>query len=163
MRLPRTPNLPAGQRDSSPGWQAGEAPGQPPEPGLPARPLRVLAVDDEAPVVSLIQYMLRPFGHEVVGAATFQEAVQRLDTEPVAFDIVITDLILPDGSGWDVARLAKARSPHVRVVLLTGWDVPGNGAEHASAGVDAILQKPFRQKELLSALCRPAAAPEAGK
>lgn len=159
MTWPRTPNLPAGQRDSSAGWQAGEAPGQPPETGPAARPLRVLAVDDEAPVVSLLQYMLRPFGHEVVGAATLQEAVWHLETEPAAFDIVITDLILPDGSGWDVARLAKAHSPHVRVVLLTGWDVPGNGVEHVSAGVDAILQKPFRQRELLGALCRPTSAP----
>jgi len=147
-----------GQRCASAVWQAGEGPGQLQEVGAAARPLRVLAVDDEAPVVALLQYMLRPFGYEVVGAATLQEALQRLETEQAAFDIVITDLILPDGSGWDVAHVAKSRFPHMRVVLLTGWDVPVHSVAHASAKVDAIVQKPFRQKELVSALGRPASA-----
>ncbi len=159
MTSPRAPNPPAEDRDPSLERRAGEAPEPLPgtEPG--ARPLRVLVVDDEAPVVALLRYMLRPFGHEVVGAATVQEAVQQLEAHPAAFDAVITDLILPDGSGWDVARLAKARHPRMWVVLLTGWDVPGNGVERASAGVDAMLRKPFRQRELLDALCRSAPAP----
>jgi two-component system cell cycle response regulator CpdR len=141
-------------QDSASEQQNGRALEQPAGVAQFVRPLRILVVDDEAFVLSLLQYMLRPFDHEVVGAGTVQEASQRFDAAPSAFDVVITDLILPDGSGWDIARRVRARNARVGVVLLTGWDVPPNSPGYASETVDAVLQKPFRQKELLDALCR---------
>jgi len=130
------------------------ASGLPQERGEESRPvhgrsLSVLVIDDEAQVREVVQRMLRLDGHVAQMAATAREGLDLFSRQP--FDIVVTDLGLPDLPGWEVARTIKTGCPTTPVVLVTGWweegDRPTDGEN-----VDAILAKPFGIAELRQAV-----------
>jgi CheY-like chemotaxis protein len=82
--------------------------------------LRILAVDDEPAMGSMIRRMLRPDGHNVVTATAGEEALQCLAAEP--FDVVISDVGMgPRMNGWELAAEVRRRQPGLPVVLATGW------------------------------------------
>jgi signal transduction histidine kinase/ActR/RegA family two-component response regulator len=110
-----------------------------PEPGARASRRILVVDDDEAVRESLVQGLMRE-GYVVRAASDVGEAVALLGREPV--DLVVTDLVLPGGSGLEVARAAKRGRPGAAVVLITGW--PGRvAAETLEAhGVDAVVEKP---------------------
>ena len=109
------------------------------------RTLKVLVIDDEPQVREVLQRMLRLDGHLAQAASLAREGLEAFGQE--RYDLVITDLGLPDMPGWDVARAIKAGSPATPVVLMTGWseeqDRPLSGG-----GVAAVLVKPFGIAEL---------------
>jgi len=113
---------------------------------LPTR--RILVVDDDPAVRRTLVDLLRASGQEVFEAASGAEALTRLATTPV--DLVFTDLGMPEVTGWDVARAAKARSPHLPVILLTGWG--DHVATEAPPGVhvDRLLTKPVPRRAILT-------------
>jgi class 3 adenylate cyclase len=83
----------------------------------------ILLVDDEASARRTLALLLRKRGHRVREADGLVSAVATLDRE--AFDVVLTDLRMPDGGGLDVLRAARARRPDAAVILLTayaGWE-----------------------------------------
>lgn len=83
----------------------------------------ILIVDDEPAARTTLAILLRKRGHRVVSAEGVRAAAQVL--ADCAFDLVITDLRMPDGDGLEVLRLAKAHCPEVAVFLLTayaGWE-----------------------------------------
>ena len=61
------------------------------------------------------------------------------------YDLLLTDIGLPDGSGWDLVAEARARWPALRIGVVTGWE----GRSGGSATADFVLRKPVRTKELL--------------
>ena len=65
------------------------------------------------------------------------------------YDVVFTDLAMPGMSGWDVAAAAKAKRPQIPVVILTGWGAALEQKDIESAGVDAVVTKPFGVKAVL--------------
>src|SRR5262247_2762386 len=82
----------------------------------------ILLVDDEPSARSTMALLLRKRGHRVREAAVMS-AIEALDREP--FDLVLTDLRMPDGGGLDVLRAARTRRADALVILLTayaGWD-----------------------------------------
>ncbi|NPV09010.1 MAG: hybrid sensor histidine kinase/response regulator, partial [Anaerolineae bacterium] len=117
--------------------------GRPDTPG--GRPLRVLLIDDEPQVREVLMRMLRLDGHTATAAATAREGLQLLDAHE--FDLVLTDLGLPDMPGWQLARAAKCSGKAVPVVLITGWTEEGDRPS-AEGEVDAVLVKPFGIAEL---------------
>lgn len=110
---------------------------------------RVLLVEDDQAVRSVVERLLRSLGCEVVPVSTGRDAI-RLVELGTRVDVVLTDLDLPDVDGLAVARAVTAASPDTRVVLMSGTIrfVPPDlrGA--------AFLQKPFSQAELTRALAR---------
>ncbi len=110
---------------------------------------RLLLVDDDASVRMTLGSLLRASGHSVTEADGGGEGIELLGDGPP--DLVITDLGMPEISGWEVARAAKNRYPNLPVILLTGWgeDVASEGDPHS---VDRILGKPVRLQELLAAV-----------
>ena len=80
---------------------------------------RLLVVDDERAARSTLALLLRKRGHHVAEADGVAEAARRFAGE--AFDLVVTDLRMPDGDGLDVLRAAKAQSPSTEVILLTAY------------------------------------------
>ena len=122
-------------------------------PTAPARPpgrrpsRRVLVVDDDPRVRGTIASLLRTAGHRITEAASGGEGLMRFTEEPA--ELVLTDLSMPEVTGWDVAAAVKARVPTCPVVLLTGW-ADQQTEETAGPGlVDRILHKPVRLQELL--------------
>jgi PAS domain S-box-containing protein len=103
--------------------------------------LRILVVDDEAPVRETLAEMLVAMNHQVELAGSGQEAVEKLRAN--AFDFVFTDLAMPEMDGWETARAVRQIWRNIRIVLVTGYGpttVAPTGEENL---VDAIIGKPF--------------------
>jgi CheY-like chemotaxis protein len=103
--------------------------------------LRILVVDDEAPVRETLAEMLVAVNHDVELAGSGQEAVEKMRHH--AFDFVFTDLAMPEMDGWETARLIRHDWPNVRIILVTGYGPTTAPPEGEEDLVDAIIGKPF--------------------
>jgi DNA-binding response OmpR family regulator len=114
-----------------------------------ARPV-VLLVEDDDPVRDLIGRALRANGFEVVAAASGEEA---LDLEPTRHvDLLLSDVMLPNQNGFEVASQIRRRSPHIPVIFMSGY-YDQAVAEAAQLDISStILQKPFAVADLLAHL-----------
>jgi len=83
---------------------------------MSSEPPRILLVDDERSVQTLLTYPLRKDGYEVVTASTGQEALERF--RDGSFDLVVLDVMLPQTDGFAVCRELRARSS-VPIIMLT--------------------------------------------
>ena len=113
-------------------------------------PLRILVVDDEAPVRETLAEMLTAVHHKVELAGGGQEALQKMRQH--TFDFVFTDLAMPEMDGWETARSIRKNWPDVKIVLVTGYGpttAPPPGEEQL---VDAIIGKPFDFSQVGSTL-----------
>ncbi len=110
------------------------------------RSLSILVVEDEESIRRLLSSILGLEGHEVRTFRTATEGIAAFHERGA--DLVITDLGLPDQSGWEVARQVKAASPSTPVILITGWGVSAEVTEARRRGVDYVLPKPFEFEEL---------------
>jgi len=103
--------------------------------------LRILVVDDEEPVRETLAEMLVAVNHRVELAGSGPEAVQKMRAGN--FEMVFTDLAMPEMDGWETARMIRKDWPDVKIVLVTGYGpttTPPPGEEDL---VDAIIGKPF--------------------
>jgi len=108
----------------------------------------VLVIDDEADVRDLVVDVLMSHGHRITAAAGGREGLARF--EAGRYDVVLTDLGMPDVDGWEVARAIKSSRGDVPVLLLTGW---ADAMDPSGATlVDGILKKPFGVDELAAAV-----------
>lgn len=112
-------------------------------------PRRVLVVDDEADVARLVAFNLRGAGFVVDEAGTCAEALARASaTSP---DVVVLDLMLPDGSGHDVCRALRAApaTADVGVLMLTALGEADDRIAGLEAGADDYVVKPFVVREIV--------------
>jgi DNA-binding NtrC family response regulator len=107
---------------------------------------RILVVDDEPKLGRLIVEMLEGAGHEVTRAAGGREALQRVPSGD--FDVVLTDLRMPDVDGMMVLRETRRLSPHTDVVIMTAYATAQNAVEAMKEGAVDYLVKPFAMDEL---------------
>ena len=124
-----------------------EEAGAPPLASNGERHGRILVVDDEADVREVLADVLLAQGHSVTLAGGGQEALACLERD--LFDLVITDLGMPDVNGWDVARAVKSGRQGLPVLLLTGW---ADAVEAGVGRVDAVIKKPFDMTKLAAAV-----------
>jgi CheY-like chemotaxis protein len=97
--------------------------------------------------------MLTTQGHTVVPAAGGPDALRCLEAD-AAFDLVVTDLVMPSMSGWELAAAVKARWPSLRVGVVTGWGALPEATLGVRASVDFVLSKPVTLDALDHALGR---------
>ncbi|HEV8310422.1 MAG TPA: GAF domain-containing protein [Methylomirabilota bacterium] len=116
-------------------------------PAPPARPARVLVVDDEPPVRELIVDVLRSAGH--VPLAAEDGAAGLALAADGTLDLALIDLGLPGLSGWDVAARLRAASPELPLVLITGWGDQLDPAALERSGVCQVIAKPFQAEQIL--------------
>lgn len=128
---------------------------QPREEEPPATPavsrtglLRFLVVDDTRPIADFAAVALRRMGHSVTVAYGGEDALQQLQSN--GFDVLLTDYGMEGVSGLQLAREARRLHPHIRTILMTGWDVAGGDFSE----FDAALPKPFTIGELTSTVER---------
>jgi PAS domain S-box-containing protein len=107
---------------------------------------RVLLVEDHPDSREFMQALLESDGHAVDTAPGFEDATRLLQKAIPVYDVLITDIGLADGTGWDLVTFARERWPSMRIGIVTGWE-PRVGA---GADGDFILRKPVRTSELLS-------------
>ena len=115
----------------------------------PEQAARVLLVDDDPRLLTVLSDVLRSEGHVITTAANGEEALAVFD--PAAHDVVITDLGMPKMNGWEVAERIKSRSPATAVFILTGWG-EGVSAHESMQFVDRVIAKPVSAEALLEQL-----------
>jgi CheY-like chemotaxis protein len=107
---------------------------------------RILVVDDEEPVSSMLKVVLEANGYHVVTASSAAEAVKLLAED--SFAVVLTDMKMEsDTAGYDVVRAAKALANPPGVVILTAY--PLLAQDWRAAGADAAMSKPTQMALLL--------------
>lgn len=121
---------------------------------------RVLFVDDDLNVLESASNLLTTCGYQVSTAKSLAEANERLARGD--YDVMLTDLTMPDCTGWDLAWRAKQLWRNKPVVLVTGWGLQLDAEQMDKGVVDGVLTKPFAIEDLsrvLENLPRMAAAP----
>ncbi len=126
-------------------------------PVPPKRSLHLLCIDDDEPILQSIRDLLAFFGHLVevapggkCGVEMFCAAIQK--GKP--FDVVITDMNMPEVSGYAVAQMIKTESPYTPVILMTGAGNTLRDSGALSASVDVVVNKPPHLEELNALLLR---------
>jgi CheY-like chemotaxis protein len=126
-----------------------------PSAGEPCRPLRILCIDDEPQLRQVMHDVLELDHHQVTVAAGGREGLDLFRSSLHAgepYEVVITDLGMPDLDGRHVARAIKAESPQTPVIMLTGWGATPKADGQPAPAVDAVISKPPRMQELSNLL-----------
>jgi two-component system alkaline phosphatase synthesis response regulator PhoP len=112
---------------------------------------RILVVEDEAHIADGLQFNLEQEDYDVEVVGDGRAAVDLLtNSEGQPFDLVILDLMLPEMSGFDVARRTRASGNFVAILILTAKDDGQDIVRGLEEGADDYLTKPFRLDELLA-------------
>ena len=111
------------------------------------RSARILLVDDEQSIQTLLSYPLRKEGYEVVQANDGREALDRFAEQP--FDLVVLDVMLPQLDGLEVCRRLRARSA-VPIIMLTAKSEEIDKVVGLELGADDYITKPFSMREFRS-------------
>lgn len=110
---------------------------------------RLLVVDDERLMLMSLRMVLDEEGYQVDTAKNVAEARDLLDRYP--YQVLITDLVLPDGKGFDIIRHARQLNEALESILLTGSDDPMDENEALMAGVSVVIHKPCALSSVVSA------------
>ena len=101
----------------------------------------ILVIDDEEGVREVLGKICQEEGYRVVLAETARQGLAEFNQSH--FDLVLTDLAMPEMSGWDLAKRLKGIDPSVSVGLITGGSVVITKENTKKRGVDFIVSKPF--------------------
>ena len=110
-------------------------------------PARILLVDDEQSIQTLLSYPLRKEGYDVVQATDGRQALERFDEQ--SFDLVVLDLMLPKIDGLEVCRRLRSRSS-VPIIMLTAKSEEIDKVVGLEIGADDYITKPFSMREFSS-------------
>ena len=114
------------------------------------RKAKVLVIEDEETVRQLLSDILASGDHDVEVAAGGLQGIEAFNSK--SFDLVFTDLGMPDMSGWEVAESIKNTNRQTPVVLVTGWNVDITSEGEKGNLVDAVIQKPFEVDQVLGSV-----------
>jgi two-component system response regulator PilR (NtrC family) len=107
---------------------------------------RILVVDDERSMQEFLEILFRSEGYEVVTAGDVQSALLHLEGDE--FDVVITDIQMPDGSGIDVLHAAHEANPETIVVMVTAFASTETAIAAMKQGAYDYITKPFKVDEI---------------
>lgn len=111
---------------------------------------RILLVEDEEHLVRALEFNLSAVGYEVQTESSGRGALARLCDGQTPYDLVILDVMLPELSGFEVARRLRAAGNYVSILMLTALDQIADRVRGLEEGADDYLSKPFRLEELLA-------------
>lgn len=116
----------------------------------------ILIADDDSEARFTLSLCLSTLGHDVVCVSNGRQAMRAIEERP--FDVIITDMLMPEADGVEVIIAARQAQPHAAIIAISG------GGEFFAAeellksgrllGADAQLQKPFSRTQLLEAVNR---------
>src|SRR5215510_6066497 len=108
---------------------------------------KVLVIDDDQSMIDLAEYYLRSQGYDVVSAQAGEEGIRFLDDHQ--FDVVLTDLQLPDIGGIEVIARVKDVCPDVEIIVISGHGSVSKAVEATKAGAFFFVEKPVEFDELM--------------
>ena len=109
--------------------------------------LKILFVEDDLPLALGMEYTLKQDGFDVVHAKNLSEA--RVQYKNNKFDIILLDVMLPDGTGYELCKEVRGNS-EIPIIFMTACDEEGNVVMGLDLGGDDYITKPIRVKELVS-------------
>ncbi len=115
---------------------------------------KVLLIDDEEPILRVVQRGLERLGYEVSTFTNGGDAIEAFRKEPSAFDIIITDQVMPNLTGLALARGLHSIRSDVPIILCTGHENAARPEEAHAVGVTAVVFKPLAIRELADTIQR---------
>lgn len=116
--------------------------------------LSVLIADDEENISTLVQICVTAVGHNAVSVASAREAKEMLAKQP--FDLVITDILMPDGDGLDLITQLRTVQPAARILAMSGGGRYMEGDDclkmARGLGAHAVVMKPFDRAQLMGSI-----------
>jgi DNA-binding NtrC family response regulator len=138
---------------SSLGRKIQPATAQPSETPAAARNETVLLVEDEPTLRDLAQMLLQELGYQVISASSGLEAQHAWAKDKERIDILLTDLVMPDGvTGFELAQKLQRERPSLKVLLTSGYDPEKVMQDMPASRGFAFIQKPYRAEALARAL-----------
>jgi CheY-like chemotaxis protein len=116
--------------------------------GMPTGSERILLVDDEAALLEIETRMLSHLGYRVTAAGSPERALALFENDPNAFDLVLTDMTMPNMSGSELARQLLEIRADLPVVLVTGYNEQITREKALSMGIRDLVLKPFNTAAL---------------
>ena len=132
--------------EQSPTGEHGTAPGTPPN----SRPVSVLVVEDEDPLRRLLERILVREGYQVTLARHGADALHIASTLELPIELLITDLVMPELGGREVAEALRASNPTLPVLFISGYDPDPVVLDASDQAPTAFLAKPFTGSALLA-------------
>ena len=129
---------------------------KPNEPPKPSRSLAVVVADDVADIQVLLATWLQDAGHTVRCVSSGRDLVKAVRER--APDLVITDIVMPDGDGHDAIASVSRLCPDTRIIAMSGGgrEMPADPSLRLAKGLgaDAVLPKPFSKEQVLATVAR---------
>lgn len=107
---------------------------------------KILVIDDEDIVLMSCQRALTPEGYDVKTVRSGEDGLKLLQNE--AYDLVLTDLKMPDIDGIEVLRIVKEKWPHIKVVIITGYQTVETAVKAVKLGAYDYIEKPFTPEQI---------------
>ncbi len=121
-------------------------------PSLPTGTERLLVVDDETVITTMLEAILTSLGYQVTVVNDSEEALARITHDPSSFDLLITDMTMPHLTGLELTTKALAIRPDLPIILCTGFSELINKEQARALGIRAYLMKPVSVHELALAV-----------
>ncbi len=116
--------------------------------------IKIIIIDDEKLIVDELVFFLKEYNFNVVGYSDSQKALDVLNN--TNYDIIITDLKMPQVSGLDIIKAAKKNNPEALAIIITGFATTQSAIEAIQQGVYDYIKKPFKFKQIQIILSRAA-------
>jgi signal transduction histidine kinase/ActR/RegA family two-component response regulator len=113
---------------------------------------RILFVDDDLNIARMAPHMLESLGYRVDVCTTGSKALERFTKEPMAVDLLITDQVMPNMTGTELAAAVRELRPDLPVIICSGFSEHINPDNAAEMQISAFLQKPITRRELGEAI-----------
>jgi PAS domain S-box-containing protein len=114
----------------------------------------ILIVDDERPLVALAEEITAQLGYEPVGFDSSTAARAAFRANPDRFDAVLTDEAMPELTGTDLVQEVRKLRPAIPIILMTGYGGGKLMTQAADSGINQVLRKPLRRRDLAESLAR---------
>lgn len=115
---------------------------------MPGKNERILVVDDETEIVAMLKVMLERLGYRAVARSQVADALEAFRATPAEFDLVITDMSMPDMNGVAFSKKLKEIRPDIRIILCTGFSEQIDDERAKALGIHGYLTKPVLQEKL---------------
>ena len=109
----------------------------------------ILVVDDEEVVRLVLRTILAYRGYQIVDVSSGEEAIAKIHSTPLFYDLVLLDINMPGLNGWETLERLRAERADIPTILLSGGPAEGAGEKALEAGAAALLLKPFQNSDLL--------------
>ncbi len=113
---------------------------------------KILVIDDEDIVRRSCSRTLSPLGYEVRLTQSSLDGLRMIDEEK--FDLVLTDIKMPDMDGIEVLKQVRDRFPEMKVIIMTGYQSVENALKSVQLGAFDYIEKPFSPDALISSVSK---------